>query len=251
MHTISEDRTYLPPSTPWNEGDIPAICIKVEKAEGRAIETLTWCVLEDGAKIDRIIVNPESNKETTALERAVEHEHEKIVKLLLKNGACAKLSNKSNEMKSLTHVAVEGGRPSILELLIEHGAHVDASDETYSTPLHHAIRLSRMDLVEILLDAGADIHAPDKKRKTPVNLAVDLRDVTLLQMLLKYNRSDRTFYLHDLAIEVERSNDRRNSMDIKKLLVRHGQGLTCSGKMYLISPPQAIADSLRKKFRHH
>jgi ankyrin repeat protein len=52
------------------------------------------------------------------------------------------------------------GSPSIVELLIKHGADVDAiSSSEHNRPLHRAIEKGHRDVVEILLKAGADVEA--------------------------------------------------------------------------------------------
>src|SRR5262245_39940638 len=52
------------------------------------------------------------------------------------------------------------GLASIVELLIKHGADVNAlSSSEHNRPLHRAIEKGHRDVVEVLLKAGADVEA--------------------------------------------------------------------------------------------
>eukprot|EP00300_Choanocystis_sp_HF-7_P004836 c13733_g1_i3.p1 GENE.c13733_g1_i3~~c13733_g1_i3.p1 ORF type:complete len:203 (+),score=30.77 c13733_g1_i3:38-646(+) len=63
------------------------------------------------------------------------------------------------------------GHNSCVELLLQHGAHADASDEG-RTPLHCAVEFGHEDVVLTLLKYGASVHAVCKRNMAPLHLAV-------------------------------------------------------------------------------
>uniref|UniRef100_A0A0G4GRR6 Uncharacterized protein n=1 Tax=Chromera velia CCMP2878 TaxID=1169474 RepID=A0A0G4GRR6_9ALVE len=58
-----------------------------------------------------------------------------------------------------------------LELLISHGANVNARCDDGHTVLGLAVRWGSADVAELLLDAGADLHATDNEGRTGLHLA--------------------------------------------------------------------------------
>eukprot|EP00899_Mesostigma_viride_P017184 jgi/Mesvir1/25467/Mv01732-RA.3 len=110
---------------------------------------------------------------------------------------------KSMDANGLTplHWAVNGGHMSMVRLLIEKGADVNAAHPKYqNTPLHLAATHDKpdsqtffgasarppvdgqMDTVQLLLEKGADVSARNKNGKTPHKMAVDgnFRDIARL-----------------------------------------------------------------------
>ncbi|MEG9861626.1 MAG: ankyrin repeat domain-containing protein [Parvularculales bacterium] len=59
--------------------------------------------------------------------------------------------------------------PAVIELLLDHGADIEARDGVHGiTPLHVAARFNKTPaVVEVLLNRGAEGTAQDKKGKTP------------------------------------------------------------------------------------
>ena len=64
---------------------------------------------------------------------------------------------------------------SQLQMLVDHGANINAKDRSYSTPLHHA--LAQRDLnragISFLLDHGAQTSAMDLFGRTPLHVAAE------------------------------------------------------------------------------
>ncbi|MBK8477679.1 MAG: ankyrin repeat domain-containing protein [Opitutaceae bacterium] len=58
--------------------------------------------------------------------------------------------------RTALHEAVVGGHHAIVELLIAHGAEIDAKDSNGTTPLMEAASVGDLDLIQKLLRAGAD-----------------------------------------------------------------------------------------------
>ena len=58
-----------------------------------------------------------------------------------------------------------------MQILIKHGADVNAQNETNLTPLHRASLLGNIQIVQLLIDHGADVTAKDWKHQTPLHYA--------------------------------------------------------------------------------
>jgi ankyrin repeat protein len=73
------------------------------------------------------------------------------------------------------------------ELLIKHGAHMNAVDEEYrSTPLGMAARWGQLDMVEYLLKQGADPNLSGASWSTPIEWARKKENAEIEQILASY-----------------------------------------------------------------
>ena len=73
-------------------------------------------------------------------------------------------------------LATEGGRLTIVQVLIAAGADLDAFNSAYHAPLHGAIACRYFKIADALLDAGANINAQRNPgySATPLHLAIGL-----------------------------------------------------------------------------
>jgi ankyrin repeat protein len=73
------------------------------------------------------------------------------------------------------------GRKDVVEVLLAHGANVNAADNTHGwTPLSDAVMKGHKDVVEVLLAHGANVNAADKDGRTPLFGAVNKELVEVL-----------------------------------------------------------------------
>ena len=70
------------------------------------------------------------------------------------------------------HVAARNGHDSVVSVLIEHGAEIDARANSGDTPLHHAAYGGSAPALYTLLEAGADPHARGSRGNTLMHFAV-------------------------------------------------------------------------------
>ncbi|XP_073291392.1 ADP-ribosylation factor GTPase-activating protein AGD1-like isoform X2 [Primulina huaijiensis] len=91
---------------------------------------------------------------------------------------------------SLLHLACQTADIGMVELLLQHGANINACDLRAHTPLHHSIIRGRIGIAKLLLARGANPEAVDKEGKTPFQLVAEsaLDDVELLAFLKHANR---------------------------------------------------------------
>lgn len=95
-----------------------------------------------------------------------------LAKLLLKMGAEANLATGERNEPPLVSVAIYGDQSSLLELLLQHGATVNAKDSLGYTALHWAACNLHVNCVRFLIKHGANVNAKANDGKTPLDLAL-------------------------------------------------------------------------------
>ena len=120
------------------------------------------------------------------------------------------------------------GDLSIVQILVDAGAQVDALDINDHTPLHKAARWSdsideenedRISCIECLMDAGADINALNIRRESPLHIACRYSSSSVVKYLLKYNADLLQTNVHGLnclEVAIEEKNKK-----IVEYLIEH------------------------------
>lgn len=109
--------------------------------------------------------------------------------------------------------AALGDHTGIVELLIQHGASVDARNRDGATALHGAGFLGRAKAAELLLENGADPDARNHRGETPMyGLNTDWETTQFLAGLLR--------------VEIDRESVERGRDQVEAILLRHGAGST-------------------------
>jgi len=121
---------------------------------------------------ERVDVNTRNEYDQTALYCACEQGHTDMVQYLLDSGAAV-----SPGAKPLV-VAVRNKHLTVVQLLLEHGTHPDALEESNessncrSSPMHIAAADGNSELVELLLKHGASVDVADSDGNTALHLAL-------------------------------------------------------------------------------
>ncbi|MQL96056.1 hypothetical protein Taro_028720 [Colocasia esculenta] len=98
-------------------------------------------------------------------------------------------SDEHLEGLSLLHLACHTADIGMIELLLQYGAHTNATDMKGQTPLHHCILKGKSEHAKLLLSRGADPRAVDMGGKTPQQYAMDIDiDDDVLVLLEGINR---------------------------------------------------------------
>lgn len=108
--------------------------------------------------------------------------HDKIVQLLLKNGANANAFNRNGY--SPLYAAVQQGHAIIVQLLIHNRADINMCSEYGDTPLCVASYIRHENIVQMLLSYGANVNLCRKDGTSPLYIACQNGYYSLIQILL-------------------------------------------------------------------
>ncbi|MFK7695475.1 ankyrin repeat domain-containing protein [Paenibacillus sp. HJGM_3] len=109
--------------------------------------------------------------------------HEDVARLLLKLGADVKTASYNTMRVTPLHSAAATRQLAIAELLLQHGANVNARQQSEWTPLHSAVHNKQAAMVRLLLEHGADPLAANDRGLTPRGMAQDSGDAELIALL--------------------------------------------------------------------
>jgi ankyrin repeat protein len=120
----------------------------------------------------------------TFLIYAVEREKLEVVKLFLKHGANPNLHGSSRQ--TAIHIAVLADNERLLEVLVDNGADIESKGFRHeNTALHLASYHGLSNMVEKLIIYGAFINSLNMQKETPLMQAVQGEHVQITSLLLK------------------------------------------------------------------
>ena len=150
----------------------------LQRATTRGQEVLVRLLVEKGADIEA-----RSPNNGTPLICAAQGNYEAIVDVLLVSGANVDAGDVFG-WKPLHRVMMNSGGEGVAQMLLTHGADVNARCHYQKTPLHHAIEKENISMVSFLLNAGADYEARDVAERTPLHTAIESRLENMVHILL-------------------------------------------------------------------
>ncbi|KAL9602476.1 MAG: hypothetical protein Q9219_001768 [cf. Caloplaca sp. 3 TL-2023] len=165
-----------------NTRDASLLCplhLAAMRGHYRVIELL----LQEHVRIDE----PGPNEETP-LRIAAEKGYVETVALLLQTRAKVNARDRKRLRTSL-HMAAINGDEAMAELLIRHGAHMEAKDGELMTPLHYACEAGKDRIVTLLLNKKASVEALGRRGMTPVICAAAAGQIHILEVLFKKKAS--------------------------------------------------------------
>ena len=128
------------------------------------LEALT-SLLSNESDINRLF----GKRERTLLSYAIEHNQAKITELLLEYGARLEVHDGT---KTPLMFAARYGRTSILNLLIDGGADLNAINNYRNTAFHYAAKYNRIDILKILYNNGAKVNIPNNDQWTALDYSI-------------------------------------------------------------------------------
>lgn len=135
----------------------------------------------------------------TLLHIAAKHGHCRICKILIENGADVNASDESFFDKPL-HFAVREGHLGVCKFLIDSGADVNAIGGLHWSPLHWAASEGRLKIGELLIERGADVNLKDwERQRTPLFSMADLNSNASFADILVKNGADINARDNELA----------------------------------------------------
>ncbi len=144
-----------------------------------------------------------------------------ITQLLLESGAAAKINEAGYEAETALHFAAENSGIPTIELLLQHGANINARNRFGQTPLALATLKDRKDIVEFLITRGADVNTISTRGNTPlIGASHSSPEITRLLLaargteMINHAGSDRMTALHFAA--------ENGAIETIELLLQHG-----------------------------
>lgn len=111
--------------------------------------------------------------DTPALLWAAERGHRQLVALLLEKGADINIQNRRDWITGTAlHKVAMHQDISMVRLLLDKGANIEAVDQHKKTPLHHAVIEGFEEMVRLLLGKGANVKVQDYRGSTPLQIAI-------------------------------------------------------------------------------
>ncbi|KAH9071115.1 hypothetical protein EDB83DRAFT_316148 [Lactarius deliciosus] len=143
-------------------------------------------------------MNARGGRHRTPLHAAFDKKDVGIVWLLLENGVDLNIRGGGNQMplhdpdarqyfqSTALHLAAYCGRLAVAEILLEHNAEVNASDNNGRVPLHNAAHNGHLEIVRLLLKHGGDVNARGYEGMTPLDKAKAKGHTEIVQLLSEH-----------------------------------------------------------------
>jgi ankyrin repeat protein len=141
-------------------------------------------------------VNAVRGPRGTALQWAVKRRNLGAVEWLLAHGAdvlaCGRGANRSVLQLAMDARLIKSRSTlqDIVNILLKHGADVNANYGSWGTPLLIAARNGYRDIARSLLMSGADVNARRKDGETSLHLTAERGDTSFVRLLLAYGADD-------------------------------------------------------------
>ncbi|MHB1001974.1 MAG: ankyrin repeat domain-containing protein [Armatimonadota bacterium] len=132
-------------------------------------------LIDHGAKI-----NTPFNKGTTPLITAIRNGHFLLAQLLVVSGA--DVNALDGDAMGAIHFASVAGATDLVRFLFEHGARL--IDKIEYTPLHFAAYNQYLQVAELLIAHGANVNARDSEGRTPLHEAAKTNSIHMIELLL-------------------------------------------------------------------
>ena len=176
---MSEAARRVWPDEEEDNARYQAVVRSLERA-GVQLDIFAAVACNDVRQVANILqTDPQAGSQTQtqtklpAIHLAVILDRREIIKMLLDKGCDPDVRSQSESVgyKGATALseAAFRGRLEIAEMLIKHGADVNARAERGVAPLHEAAYTQQLELARLLLEHGADVNARDDKGRTPLS----------------------------------------------------------------------------------
>ena len=136
---------------------------------------------------------------------AVQHKQEDIVKIILENGTDANCLDHSyrvilydcglddpdnlNQIMKPIQMASKTGSLRNVQLLIRHGANVNARGPLGWTAIHYAAGYTFPEIVKYLLKNGAEVNPKNDHKSMPIHLAAQAGCTSIIELLIEHGAS--------------------------------------------------------------
>ncbi|KAI0289213.1 hypothetical protein BC826DRAFT_957470 [Russula brevipes] len=108
-----------------------------------------------------------------------------VMELLLQHKADVHIRGTDEYTRTLLHW-VPNSDAKLAQILLDHGADINALDADHDTPLYTAAKMGRLEVVRVLLEHGADVHIRGEGDQTPFQAAQSGEHMEVAQLLLAH-----------------------------------------------------------------
>jgi ankyrin repeat domain-containing protein 50 len=122
----------------------------------------------------------------TALMKAAAFGHDKVVRLLIENGAAVNFCPEQSGDTAL-NVACYQDKEDCVRLLLDNGANINGQQGDNDTALHTVARLDNVKIGQILLELGADPNGPPESDVSPLMNAAWHGSLNMCKLLIENN----------------------------------------------------------------
>lgn len=129
------------------------------------------------------LVDLRNSRENTPLFYAIDRGSPDIVQVLLDKGADINASNVNGETP--LHQAITTDNIVISNMLISRGSNIEAKDKQDNTPLHHCVFWNASETARLLVDNGALIDSKNRSGRTPLHEAVLSEDRGIVTFFIR------------------------------------------------------------------
>ncbi|MEQ9404637.1 MAG: ankyrin repeat domain-containing protein [Cyclobacteriaceae bacterium] len=120
---------------------------------------------------DKNLLNSFSTDGFTILGLATFFGHLSLVEILIQKGADPNISANNQFRVTPLHSACAISNYEIADILLKHGADVNARQMSGVTPLHSAAHNGQFEISDLLIKHGADVNAKMEDGRTPLSMA--------------------------------------------------------------------------------
>ncbi len=162
------------------------------------------------------------------------YKNNNLVKLLLDYGAKVNEKTGTFQFSPLHRVAIVGYKANFVscldigELLVAHGADVNAKDKHSDTPLHWAARLDHQEIVEFLVECGANVNILNQAGSSALFDAVQFQRRHIVECLLSHEVEVNLTDDQNMT-PLLRAFQRVGNDEVVKLLVAYGANVNIRG----------------------
>ncbi|EAY08764.1 ankyrin repeat protein, putative [Trichomonas vaginalis G3] len=174
--------------------------------------------LIDSLKDKALDINAQDNDKFSALCYAVKNNNKEIAELLISHGAKVDAADDYGEVP--LNIAVQNNNQDLIELLISNKADLNACNKNKITALHVAVENNNIEIMNLLFSHGANVDPKDENGKTPLHIAADKNFKEAAEILISHGAAINIRFLGgETPLHVAA---RKNSKETAEVLLIHG-----------------------------
>ncbi|OHE99308.1 ankyrin repeat and protein kinase domain-containing protein [Colletotrichum orchidophilum] len=166
-------------------------------------------------------INTQNSYGLTALHLAVFNHSETATEILLNHGADIEAT--APDGRRPLYLAVEQRCLEVTQTLLRHGAVPDAEAQGL-TPLHAAVLQSDLEMCGLLLEYGADVSARNHDGREPLFLAVNKGNANIIKLLLDHHADPDSICAEDPPTALHLACD-NGKLEVIEVLLEYGASI--------------------------